>query len=92
MKTLIAKKSFKRIRYNPYDFSPNTIYFIEDKPYEITNENSDRILINEGIFSKDSIFSKTQNMNYDEDYVYDFFYTEKEIRKRKLEKIEKRNI
>jgi hypothetical protein len=92
MKTLIAKISFKKMWYNPYDFSPDPIYFIKDKSYEITNENSDRILINRGIFSKNSLFSIKYNMNYDEDYIYDHFYTEKEIRKLKILKLQNAKI
>jgi len=79
MKSLIAKISFIKIWHDPNDFSGRSILFTEGKPYNIINENHKYIIINKVIFAK--------KLEYENQYVYKYFYTEKETRKMKLKKI-----
>ena len=81
MKNIISKKSFKKIWYNPNTFLPYYTIFNKNKTYNIDNEKENSIEINNYIFYKNSF------ENLDNDYVYDYFYTEKENRKLKLEKL-----
>jgi len=73
----VAKSDFKRIDYNAHDFTPSFILFKKEESYNSTNENLSFIIIN------NCIFYKNITMNY----VYEFFYTEKELRLQKLKKI-----
>ena len=74
----VAKSNFKRINYDAHDFTPkHVIQFKKEESYNSTNENLSFIIIN------NCIFYKNITMNY----VYEFFYTEKELRLQKLKKI-----
>jgi hypothetical protein len=81
----IAKKSFRVLTYNELTYEPRSILF-ELKEYNVNTENEDYISIN------NSIFCKTKHDRIGLRYVYDYFYTEKELRKLKLKKLNEINL
>lgn len=82
MKKYLSRKNFKMIAYDSHTFKPIYYYFkkIYYKP-EIENDNF--IIINKILFTKNIDDVHSYN------YLFYYFYTDKEIRKLKLEKLNK---
>jgi hypothetical protein len=76
----MAKKRFRVMTYDEKTFEPSSILF-ELKEYIVDKENDKYISINNTIFYKNN--DDVSGLKY----VYDYFYTEKELRKEKLKKL-----
>ena len=75
---LIAKETFVQVNDKLW-----FVYFDKGKSYEVSSRSFYYFMINGCQFSVDKL------TDYDQVYVYNFFYTEREYRKLKLDKLNK---
>ena len=80
MKNFTAKVDFSKLFYDPADFAVSNKLFKNGDSYISYAENWEYIIIDECIFCK---FSGGGCI----EFIYDFFYTARELRKLKLERI-----
>ena len=83
---LVVKETFNYTKYRSNTFEPYNIYFGKGKSYSIEDRGKywgKYLLINGCQFSINAV------NEFGELYVYDYFYTEREYRKLKLDKLNK---
>ena len=79
MKKYFPKTPFSVLSYDRNTFARIRINF-ELKYYNLDKENSEYVYIN------NTVFRKNENKN-DTRYLYDYFYSQKELRNLKIQKI-----
>ena len=83
----IAKRLFNVLKYESNTFEPYYVYFVKGESY---NENKNNF--GEYIIINGCIFYIVCNDNFYDRYLYDYFYTVRELRKVKLDILGKSSL